>query len=93
MRIIPSSQMLRLSLLLLAIHSLTFFLYSQGLYGGYLFDDQTALEGLSYVPAAFSLDEWLYYLGSGTSSPLGRPLTLLSFLLQRSAWPPNAYGV
>ncbi|HIJ85463.1 MAG: hypothetical protein HW380_3428 [Magnetococcales bacterium] len=74
-------------LLSVGIPAFAAFLYFQGLWGGYLFDDHTTLEGLTFVPLPFSLEHWLYYLGSGTSSPLGRPLALLTFLLQRAAWP------
>jgi protein O-mannosyl-transferase len=60
---------------------LTFFVYLPGLSGPFLFDDYVILPSLEQYG---KLDNWSslkLYLFSGNSGPLGRPLSLLSFLI------------
>lgn len=71
-------------ILLLAALLLTGWAYLPGLGGGYQFDDQPSLEGLSQVTDARSAAE---YALSGNAGPLGRPIAMASFLIHRNAWP------
>lgn len=61
--------------------------YWPGLAGSFLFDDFANLDEL----AAFApYDDWqsvVFYLTSGTADPTGRPVALLSFLIDAQDWP------
>lgn len=64
--------------------------YMPGLKGGYLFDDWVNLDALG---AFGPIDNWAVfwrYITSGTADPTGRPLALLSFLLDAHDWPAAA---
>jgi hypothetical protein len=52
-----------------------------------MFDDRQSLEGLADVSDATSA---LLYVLAGDTGPLGRPLSLATFLLNASSWPENA---
>jgi hypothetical protein len=70
---------------------LTLAAYGPGLHGGFLFDDFANLPALG---AAGPVDTWATfwrYLTSGTADPTGRPLTLLTFLLDARDWPADPY--
>lgn len=61
--------------------------YWPGLAGPFLFDDYGNLNALG---AYGRVDRWpafLYYLTSGNADPTGRPVALLSFLLDARDWP------
>ena len=61
--------------------------YSPGLGGGFLFDDFVNLPALG---ASGPVDNWAAfarYITSGTADPTGRPLALLTFLLDAQDWP------
>lgn len=78
--------MVLLSVLLLALAA-----YWPGLHGGFLFDDFANLPALG---ASGPVDNWATfwrYITSGTADPTGRPLTLLSFLLDARNWPADPY--
>ena len=62
----------------------TYLLYRPGLGGALYYDDIRPLSGLANV---VDLDSALYYLSSEISGPLGRPLSMLSFLLHIEDWP------
>ena len=64
-----------------ALLLLAWFAYRPGLHGGFLFDDFVNLDALG---AGGRIDDWAAVwrsLTSGTADPTGRPLALLSFLL------------
>jgi tetratricopeptide (TPR) repeat protein len=61
--------------------------YWPGLSGPFLFDDFGSLNVLGNYGQLHDWPSFLYYLTSGTSDPTGRPLSLLSFLLDARAWP------
>lgn len=70
---------------------LAFVAYWPGLRGGFLFDDFSNLPALG---ANGPVDNWpafWRYLTSGIADPTGRPLTLLSFLLDAHDWPADPY--
>lgn len=75
-----------LALLLLAITA-----YASGLRGSFLFDD---FGNLPVLGATGPVDTWptfWRYITSGTADPTGRPLTLLTFLIDARDWPANPY--
>lgn len=60
------------------------FVYSLALPGFILFDDTPNLQGLAQVT------DWrsqLYFIFSGVAGPLGRPLSLVTFVAQHADWP------
>lgn len=64
-------------------------LYALGVNGTYYFDDFRPFSGLASVTDSKSA---IYYIFSDTSGPLGRPLSMLSFLLNRTDWPDSPAG-
>jgi hypothetical protein len=61
--------------------------YWPGLKGGFLFDDFVNLDALGATGPVDDLPTFWRYLSSGTADPLGRPLALLTFLLDARDWP------
>ncbi|BCT91742.1 hypothetical protein LYSHEL_07660 [Lysobacter helvus] len=61
--------------------------YAPGLSGGFLFDDYINLDALSRHGAVVDAPAFWRYITSGTSDPTGRPLALLSFLVDARDWP------
>lgn len=65
--------------------------YGRGLHGGFLFDDFANLPALG---GNGPIDNWATfwrYITSGTADPIGRPLTLLTFLLDAHDWPADPF--
>lgn len=65
--------------------------YWAGLHGGFLFDDFANLPALG---ATGPIDHWATfwrYVTSGTADPTGRPLALLSFLIDARDWPADPF--
>jgi hypothetical protein len=63
------------------------FAYLPGLHGGFVFDDFVNLDALGKTGR---VDDWATfwrYITSGVADPTGRPLALLSFLLDARDWP------
>lgn len=78
-------------LVLCAISGLAWFAYAPGLSGGFLFDDFANLPALG---AYGRVDDWptfWRYLTSGSADPTGRPVSLLSFLVDARDWPAAPY--
>jgi hypothetical protein len=61
--------------------------YWPGLEGPFLFDDYGNLDVLGAYGEVHSWRAFLYYITSGTADPTGRPIALLTFLLDASTWP------
>jgi hypothetical protein len=61
--------------------------YRPGLSGGFLFDDYVNLDALGRYGPVRDLDGLLRYVTSGAADPTGRPLSLLSFLVDARGWP------
>jgi protein O-mannosyl-transferase len=62
-------------------------LYLPGLSAGFLFDDFINLDALGRNGPIVDAPSFWRYVTSGTSDPLGRPLSLLTFLLNARDWP------
>jgi len=78
---------LRVFLALALLLSLAWGCYHPGLSGGFLFDDFVNLNALG---SRGPIDNWpafWRYITSGTADPTGRPLSLLTFLLDARDWP------
>lgn len=69
---------------------LTVGIYAGGLPGGFLFDDTPNLKALGADGGVVDWSTFRAYLTSGFAGPTGRPLSLLSFLLDDNDWPSNA---
>lgn len=74
-----------------ALLLMAWFAYLPGLQGSFLFDDFVNLNALgAYGP----VDNWTTfwrYITSGSADPTGRPLALLTFLLDANNWPADPY--
>jgi len=62
-------------------------LYWPGLFGPFLLDDGPNLLIISQLPADPGWSDLWRLANTGTAGVLGRPLSLISFLLQYQAWP------
>jgi hypothetical protein len=61
--------------------------YWPGLSGPFLLDDYGNLDVLGAFGRIHDFRELLYYATSGIADPLGRPVSLLTFLLDAHTWP------
>jgi tetratricopeptide (TPR) repeat protein len=61
--------------------------YRPGLSGGFLFDDFVNLDALGNSGPVDNLRTFWRYITSSTADPTGRPIALLSFLLDAHDWP------
>lgn len=76
---------------LLMIGLLTLIAYWPGLRGGFLFDDYGSLPALGAQGPVIHWATFWRYITSGHADPTGRPLALLSFLLNAHDWPANPF--
>jgi protein O-mannosyl-transferase len=75
------------AILALTLPLLGWWVYRNGLSGTFLFDDFNNLQHLGDFGRIDSLQKLLLYLSSGNADPIGRPLALLSFLIDADNWP------
>jgi len=68
---------------------LTFLLYRPGLDGPLLLDDYWNLQPLGEGGGIDSLDALRNFVFGNVSGPTGRPVAMLSFVLDSQDWPPN----
>jgi len=78
------------AVLLLLILSLTFLLYLPGISGPFLLDDYPTLVALGNQGGITDLDTFRQFVFGNTSGPTGRPVSMLSFLLDGQTWPVDA---
>lgn len=76
---------------LFLILAATFAVYRPGLAGGFVFDDFANLPALGRYGGVHDLRSLLWYLTSGIADPAGRPIALLSFLVDAQDWPAEAF--
>ena len=79
-------------LLMLTIVLLALAAYWPGLHGGFLFDDFINLPALGDTGPVDNWPTFWRYITSGAADPTGRPLTLLTFLLDARDWPADPYS-
>ena len=71
---------------------LTLFVYWPGLSGRFYFDDYGNLSALSAHGGVKNIETFLLFVFGGTSGPSGRPLSLLSFLINDNSWPSSPFS-
>lgn len=69
---------------------LTFLIYSKGITGIFLFDDIHNLETLNTYGGVTNYESLKHFVFSNTSGPTGRPVSMLSFLINDQYWPGSA---
>ncbi len=62
-------------------------IYWQGLSGVFIFDDISNLQRLDNIEEINNLNSSIKFITEGKSSSLGRPISLLTFVLQSNSWP------
>ncbi|MDR2186565.1 MAG: hypothetical protein LBE62_00765 [Azonexus sp.] len=75
---------------MLGVLGLALLVYWPGLQGGFLFDDDFNLKELGAYGGVVDLETLKTFVFGGNSGPSGRPLSLLSFLLDDNTWPSEA---
>lgn len=81
------------AILFVALLCFCYWLYAPALTGPFLFDDYPNLQKLSVLgDGVNSFSALRFYLDSGTAGPLGRPLSLVSFLIDDYSWPTDPYS-
>lgn len=78
------------SAFLLLITTLAGLAYWPGLSGGFLFDDYPNLDAMGHLGGVSNWETFKAFVFSGWSGPTGRPISLLSFLLDDNTWPSQA---
>ena len=78
------------SVFLLSLLVGTAIIYWPGLTGGFLHDDVVNLDGLGVYGGVTDWDTLVAYLKGGDSGPTGRPISMISFLLDDNTWPSQA---
>jgi tetratricopeptide (TPR) repeat protein len=79
------------ALTLIAVLAVCAILYWAGLHGPFLFDDFPNLAALDSVDRISSWRDMGLYLSEARIFP-GRPVAMLSFLLQKSSWPDDPFA-
>ena len=69
----------------------TWWAYHAGLAGDFLFDDFANLPVLGATGPVRTWTAFWRYISSGDADPTGRPLTLLTFLIDARNWPASPY--
>src|SRR5690606_17444817 len=75
----------------MALALLTTLAYWPGTAGDFLFDDFANLPALGRYGGVRDLQTFLYYLASGIADPTGRPVSMLSFLIDARDWPADPF--
>ena len=66
--------------------------YWPALQGSFVFDDFTALSALGNLGGVRDWETFKAFVLGGISGPTGRPLAMLSFLIDAHNWPADAWG-
>ena len=70
---------------------LTAVVYWAGLKGNFLFDDYPNLKDLGTYGVIDSWEKVRNFVSNGFAGPTGRPISLLSFLIDANTWPADPY--
>lgn len=81
----------RLIIATVLLVALLIWAYAPGLAGPFLFDDYGNLDVIGAFGPINDVMSLLYYLTSGNADPTGRPVALLTFLLDARAWPADPW--
>lgn len=85
----PSEFLIRFGILLMALLSVTVLIYLPGLSGPLIFDDYTNLSPLGDDGGISSWSAARNFVFGNASGPTGRPVSMLSFLIDAQNWPPH----
>lgn len=86
-----SRHAVNLTIAMLLLLVLAWSAHASGLHGSFLFDDFANLPSLGEMGPIDNWPAFWRYITSGTADPTGRPLTLLTFLLDARDWPANPF--
>lgn len=86
------SQLIPHILVGMALGLVLLLIYRPGLSGGFLFDDFANLPALGRYGPVVDFNGLLRYLTSGIADPSGRPVAMLSFLLDANDWPAEPWS-
>lgn len=75
----------------LLLAALVTWAYWPGLSGPFLFDDYGNLDVIGAYGPVHDFRSLIYYVTSGHADPTGRPVALLSFLLDAQSWPADPW--
>jgi len=75
----------------IALLAVTWWVYHPGLSGDFLFDDFANLPVIGATGPVGNWTTFWRYITSGDADPTGRPLTLLTFLIDARNWPASPY--
>ena len=78
------------ALLLLTFFIISFLIYAPGLSGSFIVDDIQTLEVINQYGGVTNSESFLSFVFSSSSGPLGRPVSMLSFLINDQFWPGDA---
>ena len=86
-RLSPAQRRAAQIIIALTLLLLSLLLFWGGLNGAFVLDDTPNLNVISQLPADPQWRDLWFLANTGSAGVLGRPLSLLSFLLQYQAWP------
>src|SRR5690554_1810242 len=75
---------------ILGLAIVLYLIYLPGTGGGFFYDDYANLNGLARIGQEMSASEFIF---GGDAGPLGRPLSLLSFVPHADGWPHNGEAI
>ena len=65
--------------------------YWPGLYGPFMLDDYTSIGPLGNLGSVSTWESFNAFVFGGTAGPTGRPVTLLTFLIDGNTWPTDPF--
>jgi protein O-mannosyl-transferase len=77
--------------IIIALFAVCILAYYPGLSGSFLLDDFANLDKLGIFNGVRNFDTFIKFVGNGIGGPTGRPLSLLSFLLNGNNWPTDPF--
>ena len=75
----------------IALVAAIFVVYRLSWHGGFVFDDFGTLPALGATGPVDGAARFWRYVTAGSSDPTGRPLSMLSFLIDANDWPTDPY--